>query len=238
MIDFYKVLGVSRAASQEEIKAAYRKCALEHHPDVNESENAHEKFLSIQKAYETLSNPMLKKQYDDKLKQERIFKVSQSNNFQQPSKQYYQKTEVKTETCYYCNKNIADGVPYKEKFYMETSRSYFPQRRVQYKSIDVSIPRCKHCYGIHNSSSIIFFLLPTISFSVLGLILGLTVWGLWFLFFIIGGVSGLVLGGILSSIDNSIIAKEAKIKKESDIYEFEPVIALNRDGWSTREPTA
>lgn len=63
--DYYEVLGVARTATQEEIKAAYRKLALKYHPDRNpddkESEN---KFKEAAEAYEVLSDQQKRKQYD------------------------------------------------------------------------------------------------------------------------------------------------------------------------------
>lgn len=63
--DFYGVLGVSRDASQKEIKAAYRKLARKYHPDVNPGDKAsEEKFKEISQAYEVLSDPDKRKKYD------------------------------------------------------------------------------------------------------------------------------------------------------------------------------
>ena len=232
---YYEILGIQETASIEEIKVAYRKCALEYHPDVNSSQNAHEKFVLVKTAYETLSDPILKTEYDEKNRRNNFFNNSQNNNIQEQSRQNYQKTE----RCYYCNKNIADErFSYKQMFYKETSRSYFPQKKVQYKSIKVFVPRCSQCYKVHSSDAFIFLFLPLISFAILGLILGLSVWGMWFLCLILGGFVGGVLGYILHSIDKLIIANEAGIKKETDIYEFEPVVVLSMDGWETSEPTA
>ena len=55
--DFYQVLGVSKSATPEEMKKAYRKLAMEHHPDKNQgNKKAEEKFKEISEAYETLSD--------------------------------------------------------------------------------------------------------------------------------------------------------------------------------------
>jgi molecular chaperone DnaJ len=62
--DFYNTLGVSKSASQDEIKKAYRDLALAYHPDRNKSKEAEEKFKKINEAYAVLSDPEKRKQYD------------------------------------------------------------------------------------------------------------------------------------------------------------------------------
>ena len=52
--DYYKILGVSRKATDKEIKKAYRKMALKYHPDKNKAPDAEEKFKDIAEAYEVL----------------------------------------------------------------------------------------------------------------------------------------------------------------------------------------
>src|SRR5579872_1328926 len=63
--DFYEVLGVSKTATQEEIKAAYRKLAMKYHPDRNpDNKEAENKFKEAAQAYETLSDQGKRAQYD------------------------------------------------------------------------------------------------------------------------------------------------------------------------------
>ena len=79
--NYYEVLGVSRTASQEEIKKTYRRMARQYHPDLNPGDKAAEaKFKDIVEAYETLSNPELRKKYDEKSSGETVEKPSQKKS--------------------------------------------------------------------------------------------------------------------------------------------------------------
>ena len=62
--DYYEVLGVPKAAGKDEIKSAYRKLALQYHPDRNKSAGAEEKFKEISEAYAVLSDDEKRKRYD------------------------------------------------------------------------------------------------------------------------------------------------------------------------------
>lgn len=62
--DFYEVLGLNKSASEAEIKSAYRKMARAHHPDVDKTSGAEDRFKEISEAYQVLSDPEKKKTYD------------------------------------------------------------------------------------------------------------------------------------------------------------------------------
>src|SRR3989337_4429695 len=62
--DYYEILGVNKNASADEIKAAYRKLAMQYHPDRNKSPDAEEKFKELSEAYAVLSDQNKRQQYD------------------------------------------------------------------------------------------------------------------------------------------------------------------------------
>lgn len=64
--DLYRRLGVSHRASEEQVRTAYLRLAKKLHPDVNKRRGSHEEFLAVKEAYEVLSNPLLRREYDER----------------------------------------------------------------------------------------------------------------------------------------------------------------------------
>ncbi len=64
MTNYYDILGVSKTAEKAEIKKAYKKLALQYHPDRNKETGAEERFAKIAEAYDVLSNDEKRRQYD------------------------------------------------------------------------------------------------------------------------------------------------------------------------------
>lgn len=62
--DYYEVLGISKDATDQEIKKAYRSLAKKYHPDINKAPDAEEKFKEVNEAYEVLSDPQKRSNYD------------------------------------------------------------------------------------------------------------------------------------------------------------------------------
>src|SRR4051794_6232180 len=62
--DYYKTLGVEKAASADDIKSAYRKLARKNHPDVSKEKGAEDRFKEISEAYEVLKDPEKRAAYD------------------------------------------------------------------------------------------------------------------------------------------------------------------------------
>jgi curved DNA-binding protein len=90
-IDYYKILGVDKNASEEDIKKAYRKLARKLHPDLNpDDKEAHKKFQQINEANEVLSDPEKRKKYDQYGKDWQHAEQFEQHRAQQAGQQHYE----------------------------------------------------------------------------------------------------------------------------------------------------
>jgi len=137
--------------------------------------------------------------------------------------------------CWFCGTNQPSELnQFEITIYKETNRSYFP-RRVQFKYVPVSIPRCSECQTIHDKTSG-NFMMSLVGLSVVGLIIGIIADGNWFAGLLIGGVVGWIIGKLLKESQSS----KANIKKttHSSIREFPPLKQMLAEGWQFSKPSA
>jgi len=88
MKNYYQILGVPKYRTEVEIKQAYRKLAMQWHPDKNKSANAQQMFIEIHEAYEILSNPNQRSLYDELLNSQNLAVPSIVINKQEKQTQY------------------------------------------------------------------------------------------------------------------------------------------------------
>jgi curved DNA-binding protein CbpA len=77
MRTYYSLLNISKSASSDEIKAAYRSMASRYHPDVSSDSNAHEVFKILNRAYSVLSDPIKRQDYDKLIAGDLIFRTKE-----------------------------------------------------------------------------------------------------------------------------------------------------------------
>ena len=182
MNDYYSILGLNKSASQEEIKKRFRELALEYHPDVNVLENAHDKFILINEAYQVLSDAKQKSFYDS-LIQQQTAKVEESsgNEFEQFKTKVRQevqtnarkdyRTYIKDLNCYYSAQPKADGTPF--NYYMHLTLGMKggtgSMGTIKSKLLCIPIPRSGKATTVHRigfSVKLIFLVISLVLLKV------------------------------------------------------------------------
>ena len=99
MTDYYKILGVSKNATEEEIKRAYRKLAMKYHPDLNSSKDAEDKMKEVNEAYEQVMK--------NKNQSTSSNKSTSNSNTYTSNNSYYQEYNDEDDYTYYRDSNIS-----------------------------------------------------------------------------------------------------------------------------------
>ncbi len=170
MKNYYKILHVSRDASDEQIRQRFKELALEYHPDVSIHDRAHDIFVEINEAYHILSDPEKKAAYDllyDHHYAGAIKKMSKQpqaetnlqyyatharNEAQKKAKIRY--TEyLKHANCYFTNGLKADGCPFSYFMHKTTgiTGGTGPLGSIRSKAVRIPIPRSKKAVLIHRT---------------------------------------------------------------------------------------
>lgn len=139
--------------------------------------------------------------------------------------------------CHFCEvRSPEKGCELNKTIYLETSRSWFPRRSVQYNYSEISIPRCKECQNIHSKGWDSYFL-ALVVFSFVGVLIGGLTEGEHY---ILGGIVGALLGWICGKILQSNEVKGSGIKdiSESSLSKHPLLIERLKSGWSFNKPTA
>jgi molecular chaperone DnaJ len=166
LYDFYKILEVSRTASQEEIKKAYRNKAKLVHPDVNNSPKANEVFAVVNEAYEVLTDEQKRYLHDVKLNFADAAKADAER------KKHYYGSSVKNDT--YSNPNFHyDWNSFKAAYKEKTDEDYYNRSPFFYNLFFA----CGMCIG----------------FIIIIVLIGGTFYNLWPFPFILISISGFIL---------------------------------------------
>jgi len=139
--------------------------------------------------------------------------------------------------CYYCDKELSDSVYVRVMYKWMKSYRTEMVRGVEFQKKSIQIPVCRKCKKVHSKSRSWLFKIPIVIGAVCGLLLGLTVWNVWFLPLLIGGVAGFIISSIIEFNLGCSNAKKAGIKEEFDDEEFEAIKESLEEGWTFSQPS-
>ncbi|QCK16272.1 J domain-containing protein [Mangrovivirga cuniculi] len=118
--NYYEILNLSRDASLKEIKSNYRKLASKYHPDVNHEKNAQDIFIKIREAYDVLSDPVKKEDYDNKLNYAELLRDTRRVVPSNHRPKWHQYSPYRTSRQRYDYKNI----PQNQEFLIRNKKTF------------------------------------------------------------------------------------------------------------------
>lgn len=152
IIDFYKILEISKSADSKEIKKSYRDLARKYHPDVSKEENAKEKFQEIQEAYEVLGDEELRAEYDVALQNHEEMLERKRTKFSDVFHSFYKKEADRRHPI--DGKNVHVTLMFTIKDSYEQTKKKFEYNRFRncrdcrgYGFISKNKVKCEHCVG-------------------------------------------------------------------------------------------
>ncbi|MBN1388324.1 MAG: J domain-containing protein [Bacteroidales bacterium] len=177
MKDYYRILGLEKNASPEEIRRKFKELALEYHPDVSIYKNANDIFIEINEAYQILSDVNKKTYYDSILQKDsdpgftnlKEEFETYTSTARQKAREYASKdyrSYIKDLNCFYTEQRKADGIPFNYYMHKTTgiSGGVGPMGSIKSRSVCIPIPRSRKATSVHRVGFGIklFFLLISI----------------------------------------------------------------------------
>jgi DnaJ-like protein len=258
MKNYYEILKLTKDSSAVEIKQRFKELAFENHPDVSENKNANEIFIDIYEAYNILSNPTKRAQYDiiyekyvikttSPVQRDECIKIDIENNAHIARKEAHQKANTKYKEfikeldCSFSVSLKADGKPFYYNMHktLGISGGTGPMGRIKAKTISIPIPRSKKAFMLHQ----IGFLIKVLFLIILIIVWKYNLFPEYTLIYRIAGSAGLLLLGgfvthlmyILNKTKSKCLAASTyflvkKYRKNSYNRGFHPIISTTPVG--------
>ena len=142
--DYYEILGVSKTATDDELKKAYRKMAKKYHPDLQNNSDCQDKMRQINEAYEILSNDFKRREYDEKIKRQSVSieeynRIIQENNrLKKDLKRVVNQREMSQ------NQGRLEEMSIMQRYYEQIKKATKqPQMRYERKKTKISLEKIK-----------------------------------------------------------------------------------------------